>query len=1141
MRPLPDSAKYASTGVRMARLSVRLLGTLQVTLQGTPVTGFESHKERALLAFLAEELEQPHRREKLVGLLWPEFTESAGRNNLRRVLSNLRRALRDREPPEPPFLLTRQQTVQLNPAADLWVDARAFAAFLDPPIQQAIQTLEQATALYRGDFLEGFSLPDSPALEEWMILCRERYRRLMMGTLHRVVEEYEKQGCYERALELGWKQLDLEPWWEEAHQQLMRLLALSGRRSEALAQYHRCRRLLAEELGVAPSAETTALYEQIQDGNLSGTAPSPRHRLGPTHNLPLSPGPFVGRQAELAEIQHCLQDPACRLLALVGAGGMGKTRLALEAVRDWISWLQEDELEGATLVALAPVQAAEAIAPTIAQAAGFPLSPGREPEQQLLETLRQKRWLLILDSFEHLLDGATFVAKVLRTAPYVKILVTSRARLNLQGEYCFPVSGVEFPQQIPEDGHEVRSFAAVGLFLQAAHRVQPGFEPADTDLAEIARVCRLVQGMPLGILLAAAWSGVLRPAQIAAEIEQGLDFLEVDWADVPERQHSIRAVFDGSWNLLTQTERKVFRTLSVFSGGFTREAAQHVSGASLHELRSLAEKSLLHVTPSGRYQIHDLLRQYAAERFHSSPDAATGARDRHCAYYIAALQHWEADLTSAREQEALAEMETEIGNISAAWDWAAEQAQIERLDCGMEGLQHFYWHSGRYREGAAALQAAATAAEAAFGAASVHGAGNKAACLRVWVRALAWQSSFQRATGQKDAAQQLQHQCQAILGDPALAGLDTRLERAILSMSVGLTVCMADYKQGRQYFAESFSLFRALGHQWGMAWALNTWAAMSKFLGEFRDARRRFEEGLAIYRALGNPAGIAGCISQLAEIASLQGQFDEAESLAREGVAMSLEAGSRTGLAYALLSLGEVLENVGKFSEAHAVLQKSLALYSDLGHRNYVTEAHAFLGSVDTHRGRYEEARNQVQLSLELAQAQGPPYCIGLDLLLLGSLDLAEGAYAVAQQTLQDCIAAYREVGGHQDDLSMALATLALVARGLEDMPADRKHLCHAIENAHECGIVLPLLWALPAAALLLAGQGENERAVELYALASRYPLVAQSRWFADVVGNTLTEVAAALPAERVAVLEERGRARDLEATIAELLSELRM
>ncbi len=1119
----------------MARLSVRLLGTLQITLDGSPLTGFESDKERVLLAYLVEESQQPHRREKLAGLLWPERTEAAARRNLRRVLSNLRRLLGDRTPSGPPFLLVTGQTVRFNPACNARVDSLTFARLLRPLRHQPGTRLEEAIRLYQGDFLEGFSVASSPACEEWMVLCRERYQRLMMQALHRLVEEYERQGNLERALELAWRQLELEPWWEEAHRQLIRLLALSGRRSEALAQYVKCRRVLADELDAEPSPETTGLYEQVRDQTLAVSLSSPeQHRPGPTHNLPLTSGPFVGRETEVSAIQDYLQDPACRLLTLVGAGGMGKTRLAMEAVSGWISQLREGELEGATLVSLAPLQTVEAIAPAIAQAIGLLLSPGREPGQQLVDYLAHRRWLLILDGFEHLPEGAGLVGELLRTTPQTKVLITSRVRLNLHDEHCLPVDGIEFPERVPEDVQQAWSFAAVNLFLQAARRVEPRFEPADADMAEVSRICRLVQGMPLGILLAAAWMGVLPPAEIAAEIGQGPGFLRADWPDVPEGQRSIRAVFSRSWNLLTERERAVFQALSVFSGGFTRAAAEQVSGASLQELRALTDKSLLQMAPSGRYEIHELLRQYAAEKLHSVPDAAKDARDRHCTYYTAALQRWEADLTGARHQLAMVETEAERGNVSAAWTWAVEKGDVECLDRAVEGLQHFHWHSGRLREGAAALQAAAAAMAGA-----AETVVDKAACLRVQVRALAWQSSFHRALGEREVAVRLQQQCLAILKAPALAGSDTRLERAILTWAVGVTICMDDYEQGRQRFEESFSLFRELDHRWGMAWALNTSGSMSMFLGAYGDAWRRLEEGLAIYRALGYLPGVAASVSRMSCIASVEGRFDEAESLAREGVTVSLEARSQTEFALALLDLGQVLEKVAKLTEARAVLLQSLALLTDLGHRGYITQAHTDLGSVELHLGHYEEARDHAQTGLALAREHGPRFCAATNLLLLGCLELAQRAPAAAHQLLEQSAAVYREVG-HKDDLGLALACLALAALALGDTSAARQHLSRALEIAQESGAVLPLLWALSAMALLLTCKGENERAVELHALASRYPLVAKSRWFADAVGDQIATVAATLPAERVALLEERGQVRNLQGAAVELLSELR-
>jgi tetratricopeptide (TPR) repeat protein len=260
---------------------------------------------------------------------------------------------------------------------------------------------------------------------------------------------------------------------------------------------------------------------------------------------------------------------------------------------------------------------------------------------------------------------------------------------------------------------------------------------------------------------------------------------------------------------------------------------------------------------------------------------------------------------------------------------------------------------------------------------------------------------------------------------------------------------------------------------------------------------------------------------------------------ASKGVATALEGGIRSEWAYALLVLGDTLKNVANFPEAHAVSQQSLALYCKLGQHTYVTEAHSLLADIDMHRGCYEQAREHARTSLELARAQGPPYCIGLNLFLLGCLDLAEGAPARAHQCLQDSVTAYQEFRGDRDDLSLVLADLALAAYGLRDTRGARQHLRHALDIAQESEAVLPLLWALPAMALVLAGEGENERAVELYALASRYPLVAESRWFADVVGKQITAAADTLPADQVAILQARGQARDLEAAITELLAEL--
>jgi len=379
----------------------------------------------------------------------------------------------------------------------------------------------------------------------------------------------------------------------------------------------------------------------------------------PRHNLPVQPTPFVGREAELTELARLLDDPGVHLLTILGAGGMGKTRLALEAGAAQMGNFER----GVYFVSLAPLQSIEAIVPTVAEALGFSFytdaegGAKAEPRQQLLDYLRQKRMLILMDNFEHLLDGVNLVTDILETAPDVKILAASRARLSVQGEHLFHLTGMDFPDwETPEDAAEC---SAVKLFLQSARRTRPGFELVTDDLKYISRICRLVRGMPLGILMVAAWVEMLTPAEIAGEIGQGLDFLETDLRDVPERQRSMRAVFDHSWNLLTEREQEVFQGLSVFRGGFTRQAAQRVTVASLRELMALVNKSLLRRAPTGRYEVHELLRQYAAEKLDQSPSASETARDRHRAYYTAALQGWCEDLKGPRQRTALAEMDAE--------------------------------------------------------------------------------------------------------------------------------------------------------------------------------------------------------------------------------------------------------------------------------------------------------------------------------------------------------------------------------------------------------------------------------------------------------------------------------------------------
>ncbi len=568
----------------IARLCLSLLGAFSVILDGNPIHGLKTAKVRALLAYLAVERARPHRREALVGLLWPNFPESAARTSLRYALTSLRKALGDGQA-QSPYLLVAGETIQFNPAGDYWLDVQAFDDRLKPasPTEDGYARLEEAVALYRGSFLEGFGLRDSSAFDEWSLLVREQLQRQATQALSRLAGWHGQSGHYEKACDFARQQIELEPWQEDAHRQLMRLLVESGQRPAALAQFETCRRSLAEELGIEPAAETIQLYERIRDG-LIDVAPAEE---APPHNLPAALSPLIGRQGELAEIEERLLDSACRLLTLLGPGGIGKTRLALEAAACLVKYFRQ----GAYFVPLAPLQSCESIPPAIARSLGFNFSPGGEPFQQLLDYLRKKELLLVLDNFEHLLEGANLIIEILQAAPGVKALVTSREGLNLREEFLLPLGGLDYPE--PKIQGPL-TFDAVRLFLEGARRVCPHYRASDEDLAQIGLVCRKVQGMPLAVLLAASWMELLSPVEIAHQVSShSLDFLEADWRDVPARQRSLRLVFDHSWRLLSKSEQQLFASLSVFRGSFSQAAAEAVTGASLRDLLHLVNKSML--------------------------------------------------------------------------------------------------------------------------------------------------------------------------------------------------------------------------------------------------------------------------------------------------------------------------------------------------------------------------------------------------------------------------------------------------------------------------------------------------------------------------------------------------------------------
>jgi predicted ATPase len=532
--------------------------------------------------------------------------------------------------------------------------------------------LDAAVAHYAGDLLPGFTC-DSLAFEEWLRLERERLHQLALEAMFEAAQDHLAAGRLDKAQGLARRQLALEPWREPAHRQLMQAHALAGDRAAALAQYETCRALLWEELAVEPAPETTALREAITAGRYGPVATNetirpPRPRR---HNLPADLTPFIGREHELEQIDHLLTAERQRLVTIVGPGGMGKTRLALAVG----AALRERYEDGVYFVDLTPLSRAADIPQAIAIALSYQ-APDRAValEPQLLAALNHQQLLLILDNFEHLLDGATLVSAMLQACPRLSVLATSRERLNLAGESRYELGGLEFPDEVSVE--DALTYTAVQLFVASGRRARPGFAVTPANVTDVTHICRQVQGMPLALVLAAAWLELLTPAEIAAEIAHGLDFLAVELGDLPARQRSLHAVFDCTWQMMPPEGRAIMATLSVFHGGFSRDAAEQVAGANLRLLLTLANQSLLQRRPDGRFTMHELLRQFAAARRRESRGSEEAELAHAC--YFARLVKTELD--RLRDDAPVYVPERLAGdaeNIYRAWFYAIDHGLVD--------------------------------------------------------------------------------------------------------------------------------------------------------------------------------------------------------------------------------------------------------------------------------------------------------------------------------------------------------------------------------------------------------------------------------------------------------------------------------
>jgi predicted ATPase/DNA-binding SARP family transcriptional activator len=1027
LSPTMNAESHLRAGVESDRsscpLTLRLFGPFEVGVGGAPLPRLRARKGQWLLALLTLHAHRDVERAWLAGTLWPDSLEPQAFNNLRVNLTDLRRALG----PEAGRLHSptiHSLRLDLSGAeADLLVFDRAIAS-------GGIRALEQAVALYRGPLLEGCAEP-------WAFQERQAREQAYLGALETLARHAEETGDPAAAERYLRRAVAADPLRESTQRTLMQALAAGGNYAAALVAYRELRLLLHREVNAEPDPETRRLFEQIRTearrraetfvALRSSFLRTEKRRVrssaplasGTTrHNLPCQLTSFIGREPQLAEIPRLLRGH--RLVTLTGAGGCGKTRLALEVAAGMV----KDFADGVWHVELAALADGSLVPQTVASALGVREEPGRPLAQTLVEYLRGKSALLVLDNCEHLLAASAQLAEMLlRACPNLQILATSREGLGIAGEANYRVPSLSLPdlKRLPP-AEELNRYEAVCLFIDRAIAALSSFKLTDQNARAVAQVCSRLDGIPLALELAGARVRVLSVEQIAARLDDRFRLLTGGSRTALPRQQTLQALIDWSYDLLSEPERRLLRRLSVFTGGWTLVAAEGVCAGDgieewevLDQLTELVDKSLVAVEEQGpevRYRLLETVRQYGRDRLVETGEAGT-VRGRHRDWFLALAEEAAAKLHGADKGVWLDRLDQELDNLRLALDCSIEQGESKlelRLAAALSELwnSRCHWEEGRqWVEGALARTASDTC-EPDGGltrarALALRGAGSLAANLGDYVAArsrLEESAALFRELGEK-------HQLATVLR--------------------GLHCAAEDLSTVEEALKESAAIYQEVGDQGGLAISLRFLGNLALQRGEYAQARALYEESVRIARELGDKGVLAIPIAGLGELAWRQGDYAAARTFLEETVALRRETRD-VYLAGFIRDLGTVLCEQGDYGEAAVLFEESLAISRERGQKSIIAGSLAGLGVVARHQGDYEAARSLGEQSLAISKQSADRRGIARALALLGLVAQAQGDSAKARSCHAESLALWRELGEDRY-IAECLEGLAEVAR----------------------------------------------------------------------------------------------------------------
>jgi predicted ATPase/DNA-binding SARP family transcriptional activator len=1032
-------------------LDIRMLGVFEVQYEGEPVK-FPTRTSASLLAYLALNPGIAHRREKLAGLLWPEIDDVKARNNLRHTLWRLRNAIGEQ------YFSTDKTTITFVTSSDYVLDVDTLK--IQDGDTLSSEDLVNKVSVYKGELLPGF-------YDEWVTLERERLHSIFEDRMQDLLDQLVKEGRWRDVREWGeyWIAHGFSP--EPAYRGLMMAYAGLGDLSGVAVIYQRCQEDLRKELSVEPSAETHYLFKQLSQGKWV----PPTLSEHPIHHLPTPPTPFIGRESELGALKERLRDPGCRLLTLVGIGGIGKSRLALQIAFD----LVDEYTHGVYFIPLASVSSPMLLISAIVEALGFQLEGDAEPQDQLRNYLREKEMLLILDNFEHLLDSAGLLTDVISNSPKIKILTTSRERLNLRGEWLVEIMGLPTPEE--DDIEDLIQFDVIQLFLQSAKRIQYDFTIRMEDKPYLIKISQLIGGMPLAVELAASWVRMLSCREIAEELNKDIDFLSSQFRDLPDRHKSIQVVFDTSWELLNDREKRVFKKLAVFRNGFNRKAAERVAGASLVILSTFVDKLFLHKTSADRYEIHGLLRQYALAKLNEEPSEEKEAEYLHCDTFTDLLSKREMDLRGSKRQEAIEEIGSEIDNIRAAWDWGINAREIQQILRCIQSMWLFYDIRGWYFEGLDVFGKAIDSMKD-FARDSIDQDVDK-----LMAQLLSRKAWFAWRLGRYQEARMANNE------SINLARQSNAKEEVAFSLNLQGIVCRAlgSYPEAKGYCEESLSIWREIGNRWGEAITLFNLGQISHALGEYGEVEQPYRQGLEILRDVDYQYGATFSMDSLGGLVSALSNLKEAKELCLESLAIRRELGDQWGTATCLDRLGTVMCGLGEFHEAQGVYQESLEIKRTIGDRRGMSTSFANLSHANYLLGNYPQARGFCESALTIKRELGDRRGIASSLDMLSNIAMRSRDYQEAKDFCEECLEIRRELG-EKAGIASALNSLGKICLVMADDQAALHHYHEALKISLDIGVLPLCLDITIELANLKNMEGEGEQAAKWLSFVIHHP-----------------------------------------------------